>query len=76
MNAVIIYEEFDNAAGARALLERAACRADETMRWNVGLWRLDVLKLKLADGAAEVEAMAAHLIVLAGNYVRPALTWR
>ena len=35
MNAVIIYDEFDYATKANAMLERAAHRTDETTHWGV-----------------------------------------
>jgi hypothetical protein len=70
MNAVIIYDEFDYAAKAKAMLERAAHRTDETTHWGVRLWRVDVLKLPPAAEAALAEATEAHLIVLAVRQVQ------
>ena len=35
MNAVIIYDEFDYATKAKATLERATHRTDETTHWGV-----------------------------------------
>jgi uncharacterized phage-like protein YoqJ len=43
MNAVIIYDEFDYATKANAMLERAAHRTDETTHWSVKPWRVDML---------------------------------
>jgi hypothetical protein len=74
-NAVIIYEEFDYATKAKATLERAAQRTDETTHWGVRLWRVDVLKLPLAAEAALAEAVEAHLIMLAVRQVQPLLPW-
>jgi len=75
MNAVIIYDEFDYAAKANAMLERAAHRTDETTRWGVRLWRVDVLKLPPAAEAALAEAVEAHLIMLAVRQVQSLLPW-
>ena len=70
MNAVIIYDEFDYATKANAMLERAAHRTDETTHWSVKPWRVDMLKLPLAAEAALSEATEAHLIVLAVRQVQ------
>jgi hypothetical protein len=64
MNAVIIYDDLDIAAKAKAALERAAYRADEASLWTVELWRLDMLVLPPTAEAALSEAAEAHLIVL------------
>ena len=44
LKAAIIYDDFDFAARAAALLDRAAIRTDEAMKWDVKPWRLNVLK--------------------------------
>jgi hypothetical protein len=75
MNAVIIYDEFDYATKAKATLERAAHRTDEITHWSVRLWRVDVLKLPLADEVALAEAVEAHLITLAVCQVQSLLPW-
>ena len=75
MNAVIIYDEFDYAANAKAMLERAANRTDETTHWGVRLWRVDLLKLPPAAEAALAEAVEAHLIMLAVRQVHSLLPW-
>ena len=75
MNAVIIYDEFDYATKAKATLERAAHRTDETTHWGVRLWRVDVLKLPPAAEAALAEAVEAHLIMLAVRQVQSLLPW-
>ena len=75
MNAVIIYDEFDYATKAKATLERAAHRTDETTHWGVRLWRVDVLKLPLAAEAALAEAVEAHLIMVAVRQVHSLLPW-
>jgi len=65
MDVMILYDEFSSATKAKAILERATHRSDETMQWRVKLWRSDMLKLPPAADAALVEAAGAHLIVLA-----------
>jgi hypothetical protein len=75
MNAVIIYDEFDYATKANAMLERAAHRMDETAHWGIRLWRVDVLKLPPATEAALAEAAEAHLIMLAVRQVQSLLPW-
>jgi len=65
LKAAVIYDDFDFAARAAALLERVAIRADEAMKWDVKPWRLDVLKEpSLADTALD-ETADADLIVVA-----------
>jgi len=44
LKAAVIYDDFDFAARAAALLERVAIRADEAMKWDIKPWRLDVLQ--------------------------------
>jgi hypothetical protein len=65
LKATIIYDDFDFATQAAALLERAAIRVRETITWDVKPWRLDVLKQSSLAEAAEVEAADADLIVFA-----------
>jgi hypothetical protein len=65
LKAAVIYDDFDFAARAAALLERVAIRADEATRWDLKPWRLDVLKEpSLADAALD-ETADADLIVVA-----------
>ena len=65
MNAVIIYDDFDEASRTIALLAGRVLRAHETTRWKVRPWRFDqVIHLARAD-AARAEAAASHLLVLA-----------
>jgi hypothetical protein len=75
INAVIIYDEFDYATKAKATLERAAHRMDETTHWGVRLWRVDMLKLPPAAEAALAEATEAHLIMLAVRQIQSLLPW-
>jgi hypothetical protein len=79
LKAVIIYDDFDAAAHATALLERVALRTGESIKWDIKPWRCDVLKQP--DLAALTIAVAANadLIVLALHrvHVPPAglLNW-
>jgi hypothetical protein len=73
MNAVIIYDTFDFAAKANAMLERAAHQTDETTHWSVKPWRVDMLKLPPAAEAALADAAEAHLILLAVRQVQSLL---
>lgn len=65
LKATVIYDDFDFATRAAALLERAAIRAREAAKWDVKPWRLDVLKQPSLAEAAEAEAADADLIVFA-----------
>jgi hypothetical protein len=65
LKAAVIYDDFDFAARAAALLERVAIRADEAMKWDVKPWRLDVLKTSSLANAALGETADADLIVVA-----------
>jgi hypothetical protein len=75
VNAVIIYDRFDLASKAKAMLERAAHRTDETIHWRFIPWRVDVLKLPPAAETALAEAAEAHLIVLAVSQVQSLFRW-
>lgn len=65
LKAVIIYDDFDSATRATALLERVALGTDEAVKWDIKPWKLDVLKQPAL--AALTVAVAAHadLVVLA-----------
>lgn len=65
LKAAVIYDDFDFAARATALLERVAIRADEAMKWDVKPWRLDVLKSSSLANVALGETTDADLIVIA-----------
>ena len=65
LKAAVIYDDFDFAARAAALLERVAIRADEAMKWDVKPWRLDVLKPSFLANTALGETADADLIVVA-----------
>jgi len=65
LRAVIIYDDFDSATRATALLERVAVRADEAMKWDIKPWRFDVLKQPALAALTVAVAANADLIVLA-----------
>jgi len=73
--AVIIYDTFAFAAKAKAMLDRAAHRAGDIMRWSVKPWRVDMLKVPPAADAALAEAAEAHLIMLAVRQVQSFFPW-
>jgi hypothetical protein len=75
MKAVIIYDDLDIAAKAKAALGRAVYRADEALLWAVELWRLDMLTLPPSAEAALTEAAEAHLIVLGVRHARLLPAW-
>jgi hypothetical protein len=75
MNAVIIYERFDFAAKAKAMLERAANGKGEATHWSVKPWRVGMLKLSPEAEAALADAAEAHLIVLALRQVQSLFPW-
>ncbi len=75
MIAVIIYDKYDFATKANAMLERAAQRTGETEHWRVKPWRADILKLPPAAEEALAEAADAHLILLAMRQVQSFLPW-
>ena len=72
---MIIYDDFTLAAKANAMLKRVATRANETLPWSVMPWRLDILKLAPAAGAALAEAVTAHLILLALRQAQSFAAW-
>ncbi|MGD0743582.1 MAG: hypothetical protein ABSA45_00355 [Verrucomicrobiota bacterium] len=65
LKATVIYDNFDFATRAAALLERVALRVREAVKWDVKPWRLDVLKQSPLAEAAGAEAADADLIVFA-----------
>jgi hypothetical protein len=65
LKATVIYDNFDFATRAAALLERVALRVHEAMNWDVKPWRLDVLRQPSLAEAARAEAADADLIVFA-----------
>jgi hypothetical protein len=67
MKAVIIYDGFVVAAQANTTLQRAGHRANANFHWSIKRWRLNALKDHTAGGEALMDAVDAHLIVLAGR---------
>ena len=67
LKAAVIYDDFDFAARAAALLERVAIRTDEAMKWDIKPWRLDLLKPSSLGDAALDETTDADLIVIAAS---------
>ena len=65
LRAVIIYDDFDAATRATALLERVASRADETVKWDIKPWRFEVLKQPSLAALTGAVAANADLVVLA-----------
>lgn len=65
MNAMIVYDDRMIAVKAKAMLDRAAQRADEALFWSVKPWRVDMLLWPTTAGAAFADAQDAQLIVLA-----------
>lgn len=71
LKAVIIYDDFDSATHATALLERVAAQADETMKWDIKPWRLDILKQPTLATLTAAVAAHADLVVLALGQTHP-----
>ncbi len=71
LKAVIIYDDFNSATHATALLERVALRVDAAMKWDIKPWRSDVLKQPTLAALTVAVAANADLIVLALNYIHP-----
>jgi hypothetical protein len=67
LKAAVIYDDFDFAARAAALLERAAIHTDEAMQWDIKPWRLDLLKPSALADAALDETIDVDLIVVAAS---------
>jgi len=44
LKATVIYDDFDFATRAAALLERVAVRVQEAIKWDVKPWRLNMLQ--------------------------------
>lgn len=65
MNAVIVYDDNTIAAKAKAMLDRAAWRADEALCWNVKPWKFEMLLWSPTAAAVLDDARTAQLLVLA-----------
>lgn len=65
LRAIIIYDEFDSATRAIALLERVVAHTDEVLKWDIKPWRLEVLKQPTLATLTVAVAANADLIVLA-----------
>ena len=70
LKATVIYDDFEFATRATALLERAAVRVHEAIKWDVKPWRLDLLKQSSLAVAARAEAADADLLVFALSQTR------
>jgi hypothetical protein len=71
LKAVIIYDDFESATHATALLERVALRVDRAVKWDIKPWRRDVLKQPTLAALTVAVAANADLIVLALNHLHP-----
>lgn len=65
LKAVIIYDDFDSATRATALLERASLHTDAAIKWDIKPWRAEVLKQPALAALTVAVAANADLIVLA-----------
>lgn len=65
MKAIIIYDDIACATKAKAILQRAANRADRRLRWVVKAWHFDSLNLPSAVKTSMTEAIDTHLILVA-----------
>ena len=71
LKAVIIYDDFDSATRATALLERVALRVDAAIKWDIKPWRSEVLKQPTLAALTVAVAANADLMVLALDYAHP-----
>jgi len=67
LKAAVIYDDFEFAARAAALLELAGMHADEALEWDVKPWRLDLLSQPALGEEAVAETAGADLIVFAAG---------
>jgi len=75
MKALIIYGEIVLATQAKAMLERAAQRADASTRWDVKPWRVELLTPQGMGNAALKDGADAHLIVFAAHPAQSVPIW-
>lgn len=64
LKAVIIYDSFEWAIRGAALLEQVTPAADESVRWEIGPWRVDLLRKSGLAEQALGEAVGADLILV------------
>ena len=57
------------------ILQRAARKADATFRWTIRPWKSDILRLPPGADEALMEAIDAHLIVVAGYRAQTLPSW-
>ena len=69
LKAVILYDDFDSAAHAMALLERVAHRTDAGVKLDIKPWRCDVLRQPALAALTVAVAANADLIVFALNRI-------
>ena len=75
MKALIIYDDFAFAVRASAALQHSARNADFAVQWNVNPWQIDMLKFSPTAEEALVEALDAHLIVIASRNAKSSTFW-
>jgi hypothetical protein len=66
MKAIIIYDNFCDAAKARMVLQQCAHNAGLVAPLDIRPWRIDMLKFPPTAAEVLTEAINAHLIVFAG----------
>lgn len=71
LRAVIIYDDFDAAIRATALLERVATRTDDVVKWDIKPWKFDVLRQPSLAALTGAVAANADLVVLALRRTNP-----
>jgi hypothetical protein len=75
MKALIIYDNFADAAKARASFQRATHRANVNAHCDIKPWRVDVLRVPSAANEALMEAADADLILFAGSRAYSLPAW-
>lgn len=75
MKALIIYDDFDSAFKANAVLQHSSFKADLAVKWSIRPWRVDMLKFPPTADEALTEALDAHLIVFAVHSAQSIPFW-
>ena len=75
MKALIVYDDLAIAVRANVALRHSARNADFAVRWKVNPWQIDMLKFSPTTEEALMDALDAHLVVIARSSAKSSTFW-
>jgi len=75
MKALIIYDDFATAVRANVALQHSARDADFAVQWNVSPWQIDMLTISPTAEEVLMDALDAHLIIIASRSAKSSTFW-